>query len=92
MDFSRIYLNSEDFYRSEKNFYIEKNNEKKENNKYFNKNQKSFHFEDYFETYQNKQKVKNSNISQDRIYLLFFIPFINFDICIKNFLFIIKKT
>ena len=22
----------------------------------------------------------------------FFIPFINFDICIKNFLFIIKKT
>ena len=46
---------------------------KKKNNKYFNKNQKSFHFEDYFETYQNKQKVKNSNISQDRIYLLFFL-------------------
>ena len=48
---------------------------KKKNNKYFNKNQKSFHFEDYFETYQNKQKVKNSNISQDRIYLLFFYSF-----------------
>jgi len=48
---------------------------KKKKNKYFDKNQKSFHFEDYFETYHNKQKVKNSNISQDRIYLLFFYSF-----------------
>jgi len=44
-------------------------------NKNFNINQKSFYFEDYFETNQKNKKVKNSNISQDRIYLLFFLFF-----------------
>ena len=41
----------------------------------FNINQKSFYFEDYLETNQKKKKVKNSNVSQDRIYLLFFLFF-----------------
>ena len=40
-----------------------------------NKNQKSFIFEDYFETKQKNQKEKYSSISQDRIYLLFFLFF-----------------
>ena len=44
-------------------------------NKNFNKNQASFYFEDYLETNQKNKKVKNSNISQDRIYLLFFLFF-----------------
>ena len=44
-------------------------------NKNFNINQKSFYFEDYLETNQKNKKVKNSNISQDRVYLLFFLFF-----------------
>ena len=40
-----------------------------------NINQKSFYFEDYLETNQKNKKVKNSNISQDRVYLLFFLFF-----------------
>ncbi len=44
-------------------------------NKYFNENQKSFYFEDYLETNQNKKKYENTNISQDRIYILFFFFF-----------------
>ncbi len=44
-------------------------------NKDFNINQKSFYFEDYLETNQKKKSIKNSNISQDRIYLLFFLFF-----------------
>ena len=44
-------------------------------NKNFNKNQKSFYFEDYLETKQNKKKIKNTSISQDRIYILFFFFF-----------------
>ena len=44
-------------------------------NKYLNINQKSFHFEDYLETSKNKKKLKNSDISHDRIYLLFFLFF-----------------
>ncbi len=44
------------------------------NYKDFNINQKSFYFEDYLETKQNLKKEKNS-ISQDRIYLLFFLFF-----------------
>ena len=40
-----------------------------------NINQTSFYFEDYLETNQKKKRVKNSNISQDRIYLLFFLFF-----------------
>ncbi|MBD1172316.1 penicillin-binding protein 2 [Pelagibacterales bacterium SAG-MED05] len=38
-------------------------------------NQKSFHFEDYLETNQKNKKFKNSSISQDRVYLLFFLFF-----------------
>ena len=48
---------------------------KRKKNKYFNVNQKSFYFEDYLETNQKNKKVKNSYISQDRIYLLFFLFF-----------------
>ena len=50
---------------------------KKQNkkNKNFNSSQKSFYFEDYLETNPKKNKVKDSNISQDRIYLLFFLFF-----------------
>jgi len=50
-------------------------NRKQRKNKDFNINQKSFYFEDYLETNQKNKKVKNSNISQDRIYLLFFLFF-----------------
>ena len=48
---------------------------KRRKNKDFNINQKSFYFEDYLETNQKNNKVKNSNISQDRVYLLFFLFF-----------------
>jgi len=48
---------------------------KRKKNKDFNINQKSFYFEDYLETNQKNKKVKNSNISQDRVYLLFFLFF-----------------
>ena len=46
---------------------------KRRKNKDFNINQKSFYFEDYLETNQKNKKVKNSSVSQDRIYLLFFL-------------------
>ena len=48
---------------------------KQKKNKGFNINQKSFYFEDYLETNQKNKKVKKSSISQDRIYLLFFLFF-----------------
>ena len=48
---------------------------KQKKNKDFNINQKSFYFEDYLETNQKNKKFKKSNISQDRIYLLFFLFF-----------------
>ena len=48
---------------------------KRKKNKDFNINQKSFYFEDYLETNQKNQRVKTSNISQDRVYLLFFLFF-----------------
>ena len=48
---------------------------KQKRNKNFNINQKSFYFEDYLETNQKKKKIKSSNISQDRVYLLFFLFF-----------------
>jgi len=48
---------------------------KRRKNKDFNINQKSFYFEDYLEINQKNKKVKNSNISQDRVYLLFFLFF-----------------
>ncbi len=44
-------------------------------NKNFYKNQKSFYFEDYLETQQKNKNLNNSNISQDRIYILFFLFF-----------------
>ena len=44
-------------------------------NKKFNINQRSFYFEDYLETNQKNKRIKKSNISQDRIYLLFFLFF-----------------
>ena len=43
--------------------------------KNFNPNQKSFYFEDYLESNQRYRKRTNSNISDDRIYLLFFFFF-----------------
>ena len=48
---------------------------KKKLKKNNNINQKSFYFEDYIETNQKNKKVKESNISQDRIYLIFFLFF-----------------
>ena len=48
---------------------------KQKKNKNFNPNQTSFYFEDYLETNQKNKKVKKSSISQDRIYLLFFLFF-----------------
>ena len=50
-------------------------NRKQRKNKDFNINKKSFYFEDYLETNQKNKKVKKSSISQDRIYLLFFLFF-----------------
>ena len=44
----------------------------KKNNK-LNLNQKSFYFEDYFESDQKSKEIKKKNIHQDRIYLLFFL-------------------
>ena len=44
-------------------------------NKNKNENQKSFYFEDFLETNQNKKKSNNVGISQDRIYILFFFFF-----------------
>ncbi len=48
---------------------------KHKKNKDFNFNQKSFYFEDYLESNNKKKQVLKSNISQDRIYLLFFLFF-----------------
>ena len=48
---------------------------KRKKNKDINLNQESFYFEDYLETNQNRKKSKYSNISQDRIYILFFFFF-----------------
>jgi len=44
-------------------------------NKNININQTSFYFEDYLETNQKNKKIKDSKISQDRVYLLFFLFF-----------------
>ena len=40
-----------------------------------NINQTSFFFEDYLETSKNKKYPQKNNVSQDRIYLLFFLFF-----------------
>jgi len=53
---------------------------KKKIHKDFNINQTSFYFEDYRETNQKNKKIKNANILQDRIYLLFFLFFSLFTI------------
>ena len=57
---------------------------KSKKNKFLNINQKSFYFEDYFETNIKQKSNISSNISQDRIYLLFFIFFANCNIFYKN--------
>ncbi len=44
-------------------------------NKNFNTNQTSFFFEDYLETNKKINSYKRKNLSQDRIYLLFFLFF-----------------
>ena len=44
-------------------------------NKNFNKNQKSFYFEDYIETNLKQKNISKSLISEDRVYLLFFLFF-----------------
>ena len=49
--------------------------QKQKKNKNFNIDQTSFYFEDYLETNQKNRSIKNSTISQDRIYLLFFLFF-----------------
>ena len=46
---------------------------KNKKSKVINVNQKSFYFEDYFETNKKNKKIKNSSVSQDRIYFLFFL-------------------
>ena len=45
-------------------------------NKDLNIHQKSFYFEDYFESNQKNKNNNKSSISQDRIYLLFFLFFL----------------
>ena len=50
---------------------IRKNRKKK----FLNKNQRSFFFEDYIETNLKQKSVLKSNISEDRIYILFFVFF-----------------
>ena len=51
---------------------VRKKNKNRKNN---NINQKSFYFEDYFETNKKNKFSQKSNLSQDRIYLLFFLFF-----------------
>jgi cell division protein FtsI (penicillin-binding protein 3) len=46
---------------------------KDKKSKDINVNQKSFYFEDYFETNKKNKKIKDSSVSQDRIYFLFFL-------------------
>ena len=48
---------------------------KNKNRKNKNTNQKSFYFEDYFETNKKNKFSQKSNLFQDRIYLLFFLFF-----------------
>ncbi len=50
-------------------------NKKSKKNKFLNINQRSFYFEDYIETNQKNRKDKKSVVSQDRVYLLFFLFF-----------------
>ncbi len=46
---------------------------KQKKNKTLNKNQASFLFEDYLETNKKNRSTQKNNLSQDRIYLLFFL-------------------
>ncbi len=48
---------------------------KKKNKKIINANQKSFYFEDFIETNLKKKNLLKSQISEDRIYVLFFVFF-----------------
>ena len=59
IDFSKIYLSYDDFINFKNKISIlKKNNEKKiQKNKINSDNQKSFYFEDYLETNQNKKEI-----------------------------------
>ena len=46
---------------------------KKSRKKLFNKNQKSFYFEEYLQTNESFKKQKKTVMSEDRIYILFFL-------------------
>ena len=46
---------------------------KKSRKKLFNKNQKSFYFEEYLQTNEPFKKQKKTVMSEDRIYILFFL-------------------
>ncbi len=50
---------------------MKNNSKKKIRRRYFNKNQTSFYFEDYLET--KNKTIKKNCLSQDRIYLLYFL-------------------
>ena len=50
-------------------------NKKYKKNSNFDINQRSFYFEDYLDTKKNNKKIDDSSVSQDRIYLLFFLFF-----------------
>ena len=57
---------------------------KKKNKRNFNPNQQSFFFEDYLSTNQKFRKEKNFIIDDDRLYILFFSFFFNFNFFIKD--------
>ena len=52
-------------------------------NKNFNKNQTSFYFDDYLETNKINRSAQKNNLSHDRIYLLFFYFYLDFNFSVK---------
>jgi len=44
---------------------------KKSNKNFINENQKSFFFDDFFETTQKNKKLNKTKIYEDRLYILF---------------------
>ena len=81
MEYSKIFLSMTDFIDLSDKIAIQKNNEKKfKKNKKYNENQNSFYFVDYLESNKKNKFSQKTNLSQDRIYLLFFILFINLNI------------
>ena len=65
---------------------------KHKKNKDLNINQKSFYFEDYLETNQKNKKIKDTRISQDRIYLIFFLFFSLITIFSRKIIFVSLKN